>query len=255
MNKFDINKIKWVKGWNNLPEAYYPVKIPSVTHIINSLIPDPELDKWIKKVGKEEADKITEAASNRGTSFHIFLENFLTIYSKTKDSSKSLNFTQIESPKLLEKQKIPQNKIDEGRNLFYNFYYSEYVHQFENILALELGIYSKLSLYRGKLDIFYKNRIFGPSISDFKSANSLIKKGSIKEIKFKYQLGAYANALDEMYESKGIKINHASILCINTKKEELQEITCEGKELEKFKNDFKTLCHEFHIINKQQLFN
>jgi len=127
------------------------------------------------------------------------------------------------------------------------------VHQFENIIALELGVYSKLSLYRGKLDIFYKNRIFGPSVSDFKSANSFIKKESIKEIKYKYQLGAYTNALDEMYESKGIKINHASILCFNTKKDELQEIVCEGKELEKFKNDFKTLCNDYHIKNKQQL--
>jgi len=73
----DLTKIKWVKGKYGLPDAYYKLRIPSVTNIIGEMIPDPELDKWIKKVGKEEADKITEAASNRGTAFHFFFRKFL----------------------------------------------------------------------------------------------------------------------------------------------------------------------------------
>ena len=82
--------------------------------------------------------------------------------------------------------------------------------------------------------------------------NSQCKKGSVKELKYKTQIGGYASALDEMYESKGITVKIGSILCVNTKSDVLQEVVCEGKELEEYKEKFRSLVREYHIKNKQE---
>jgi len=249
---FNIKKVKWIKGWKGLPTAYYPIKIPGVTTVINDMIPDPEMEDWVKKVGQAKVDEILTLAGYRGTAMHLFIENFITIYAKSKDPSEALRITQTNTPKQLLEQKIPQNKIDEGRELFYKFYYSEFANAYNGLIAAELGICSPTLFYRGILDVFFTQKIFGPSLTDFKTSNGYIKKGSVKELKYKYQLGAYSNALDEMYKLKNLNIRWSSILCINTKTEELQEIICDGKELVHFKNEFKTLIKNYHIKYNQE---
>lgn len=250
--KFNPYHVKWTTGWKGLPEAYTKLNVPSVTKIINELIPDPEMEEWARKVGEAKAQEIMTAAGYRGTAMHLFIENFVNEFAKTKDASKSLAFTQVESPKELVKEKIPQYKIDEGRELFYKFYYSDFSNNYEDLIGSEIGIYSPTLFYRGLADVFYTNRVFGPAVTDYKTSNGYIKKGSVKELKYKTQLGGYANALDEMYKKKNIIIKRASILCINTKTEILQEVVCEGAELEKFKEDFKTLVIQWHKNNKQE---
>jgi len=247
--EFLIDNVKWIKGSHGLPECVHKIKIPSVSQIL-SLIPDPGWDEFVAKVGKEKANQILTSAGNRGSSMHIFLENFISKYSSSKDVSEALKYTQQESPKLLEIENIPKDKIEEGRDLFYKFYYSEYSNKYLDVLAIELGIYSPSLFYRGKLDILYKDKIFGVSITDFKSSNGKIKKGSVKELKYKYQLGGYVNAIEEMYASKKLKISRASILCVDKQNDILQEIELSGKELNEYKENFKTLVREFHKTNK-----
>lgn len=244
--------VKWTIGWKGLPEAYTKLNVPSVTKIINELIPDPEMEEWARKVGEAKAQEIMTNAGYRGTAMHLFIENFVNEYAKSKDASKSLLFTQTATPTELVKEKIPQYKIDEGRELFYKFYYSDYSNNYEDLVGSELGIYSPTLFYRGLVDVFYKNRVFGPAVTDYKTSNGYIKKGSVKELKYKTQLGGYAAALDEMYKAKKLLIKRASILCINTKTEILQEVVCEGAELEKYKQDFKTLVIQWHKNNNQE---
>jgi len=251
-SKFDIRNIKWTIGWKGLPEAYHKLNIPSVTKIISEMIPDPEMEDWARKIGEEKAKFILTQAGYRGTAMHTFIEQFIKTLSRTKDASEALKFTQLESPIILEKEGIPGNKIDEGRELFYKFYYSEFPINYQDLIGMELGIYSPTIFYRGLLDIFYKDRVFGPAVTDFKTMNDYIKKGSVKELKYKFQLGGYAAALDEMYKDKGIIIKRSSILCVSTKSEILQEIVCEGKELDEYKEKFKTLVKEWHIKNNQK---
>ena len=249
---FDITKIQWVKDDRGLPQPMYKIKIPSVTTILGEMIPDPEFDEFVAKVGKEKADQIMTAAGNRGSSMHTFIENFITKFNQTKDVSEALRFTQEESPRVLQLDSIPLDKIEEGRKLFYKFYYSDYPNVYSDMLAMELGIYSPTLFYRGKLDILYRDKIFGISLTDFKSSNGKIKKGSTKELKYKYQLGGYANALDEMYKDKGLIINRASILCVDKQSEILQETELVGKELQEYKDKFKTLIIEYHKKYNQE---
>jgi hypothetical protein len=249
---FNLRDVKWTTGWKGLPECYVKIKTPGVTSIIGSMIPDPEMEEWIRKVGQAKVDEILTLAGYRGTAMHLFIENFITTLSKTKDPSEALRITQTKTPGELKKEGIPDNKIDEGRELFYKFYYSDWSNSYMNLIAAELGIYSPSLFYRGKVDVFFGDRVFGPSVTDFKTSNGYIKKGSVKELKYKIQLGGYANALDEMYKEKGLIIKRASILCINTKTEVLQEVICEGKELQKYKEEFKTLVKEWHKTNNQE---
>lgn len=55
-----------------------------------------------------------------------------------------------------------------------------------------------------------------------------------------------------MYGNKNLEIKRASILCINTKLDKLQEIICVGKQLQEYKEKFKTMTKNFHIKNNQK---
>ena len=248
--QFNVKNIKWMKGWMDLPECYYRIKTPSVTGIINDLVPDPGIEQWIKDVGEEKAAAITKAAQHRGTAMHIFIEEFLKELYKTKDASKALRHTQVQAPLLLEKENVPSDKIDKGRDLFYNFYESDYANSFLELVGTELPIYSPFLFFRGKADVVFR-RTGKVASTDFKTASSYIEKGSVKEKKYKIQLGGYSLALDHMYKEKGIITNYASIISMHTKSQRIQVIECEGEDLEEKKREFETLAIEWHKNNNQ----
>ena len=75
-NEFDLRDVKWTTGWKGLPEAYVRIKTPGVTSVIGDMIPDPEMEEWIRKVGQEKVDQILTAAGHRGTAMHCFIEQF-----------------------------------------------------------------------------------------------------------------------------------------------------------------------------------
>jgi genome maintenance exonuclease 1 len=52
-------------------------KLPSVTTFLSHFKGD-SLAKWRKKVGEEEANKISKRASSRGTKFHSLMESYIT---------------------------------------------------------------------------------------------------------------------------------------------------------------------------------
>ena len=250
--KLDLTKVKWIVNKYGYPTPYYPLPCVSVSTILSEMIEDPEFDEWVRKMGKEKVDAIMKAAGDRGTAMHTFIEHFVNTYAKTKDVSVSLSFTQIESPKKLIEQKISPEKIIEGREMFYKFYYSEYSNKFTDLLSSEYVLYSPSLFYRGKTDVIYKDKLYGLAITDYKTSSDFIKKGSVKEYKYKCQLGGYGAALDELYKHKNVKVNKCSILCVNTKSEMLQEIEIIGTELEEYKEKFKTLAQNYHIRIKEK---
>jgi hypothetical protein len=60
------------------PEGFYP----SVTTILKATADMSGIDAWRARVGQEEADRILEAASSRGTILHKYLEDYFIEYSK-----------------------------------------------------------------------------------------------------------------------------------------------------------------------------
>ena len=239
-----------------MPEAYIRIKTPGVSSIINDQIPDPEIDKWIEEVGKEKSDEITQAAWHRGTAMHKFIENFIIKMKEVRDPGVALTYTLSVTPAMLSsvEENVPPHKINQGRELFYKFYYSDQSKAYTEILGTELNIYSPYYFYRGKTDWLYHQQLFGLSVSDFKTSSKLIIPGSIKEIKYKHQLGAYALGIEDMYKSKSkdVKINYASIICIQTNSDIVQSIECANEELEEYKEKFKTIVKQWHIKYGQQ---
>ena len=51
-------------------------KYPSVTTVLSSL-PNDAIEEWIKRVGKEEADRVRRVAGARGTAVHDIAEKYL----------------------------------------------------------------------------------------------------------------------------------------------------------------------------------
>ena len=53
-------------------------RLPSVTTILGATKNTEFLTKWKAKVGEQEADRIKNVSSARGTSMHKFLESYIT---------------------------------------------------------------------------------------------------------------------------------------------------------------------------------
>ena len=51
-------------------------KFPSITSVL-SAFPKPELYEWRRRVGEDEANRITRTSASRGTSFHTICETYL----------------------------------------------------------------------------------------------------------------------------------------------------------------------------------
>jgi len=248
----NINRdVEWRKGWHDLAEAYVKIKVPGVTSVIGDMIPDPGIEEWIKAVGKEAADKITQAAGWRGTAMHLFIENWLIEMKKSGDPSAALRFTQTESPPfLLKEEEVPQFKVDEGRKLFYNFIESEPASQYTKLIGTETSIYSPILFYRGKIDWLYEQQLYGLSVSDFKTTSKPIEPKSRKEEGYKHQIGAYALAVDHMMLKKDPtstkKVNYASIIAVHTKSSLVQNIALFDDELQEYKDRFETIVRGYH---------
>ena len=151
------------------------VSITSITSYINRQI----FINWRKKIGEEAADKITKAATSRGTDMHTLVENYL--------HNAELPQVQPLSEFLFKIAKTDLNKID-------------------NIHALEKSMYSKVLGIAGTVDCIaeYDGEL---AVIDFKTS----KKPKPKEWIDHYfvQCAAYACML---YEITGIMVKQFVII-------------------------------------------
>ncbi len=77
-----LNKYSYAQGTRTteLGSRNYDIagyRLPSVTTILGKTKDNTFLRDWIKKKGKEEAEKIKQASATRGTSMHKYLENYV----------------------------------------------------------------------------------------------------------------------------------------------------------------------------------
>ena len=151
------------------------VSITSVTSHFNKEI----FVKWRKKVGNEEADRITKAATGRGTDMHTLTEHYL----------KNENLPEVRpiSDFLFKIAKSELNKID-------------------NIYALEGPLYSKELGVAGTVDCIaeYNGEL---AIIDFKTSKKPKPRNWIEH--YFVQCMAYGCML---YEMKGIPIKKLVII-------------------------------------------
>ena len=149
-------------------------KLPSVTTILSRTKDQSFLKKWRDKVGHEEAERIFNLSSKRGTTMHKFLEKHI----------EGLGYEDL-TPIGREAAPMAQKIIDTGLSYVSQYYGSE-------VTLYYPGLYS------GTTDLVCRHNNLD-TIIDFKQANRPKQEEWIED--YYLQIAAYAMAHDYIHGS------------------------------------------------------
>ena len=210
------NKFNYPKSSRSIEDGlrkylFNDIKLPSVTSILQATKSEEDkasLENWMQRVGYAEAKRIKNEASNRGTSMHSYIEDFL------KGRINESFFESNENYKNMAKEIIEKGikgKLEEIYGIETTLHYPEKY----------AGTADLVGVYQGK-----------ESIIDFKQANKPKKVDYIQD--YFLQLGAYTLAHNVVYKTN---INSGVIL-LCTVDNLFQDFKIEGAELLMYQNLF-----------------
>ena len=197
-------------------------KLPSVTSILQATKSEEDkasLENWKQRVGYTQANKIKNEASNRGTSMHSYIEDFLR--GRINESF----FESNEQYKNMAKEIIEKGingRLEEIYGMEETLYYPKQY----------AGTADMIAVFEGK-DV----------VIDFKQSNKPKKIDYIQD--YFLQLGAYTLAHDVVHGTK----MKAGIILLCTKDILFQEFKIEGVELEMYQNLFLGRVKKFYEMN------
>ena len=198
------------------------IRLPSVTTILAQTKDQSYLDSWKAKVGHEEADRIKNLSSKRGTSMHKFIEKHIT--GEGYD-----DLTEIGTQAKPMAQKI----IDIGLTPITEYYGSE------------VSLYYH-GLYAGSTDLVCMHND-KETIIDFKQANKPKREEWIED--YYLQIGAYAMAHDQMY---GTNIEQGVIM-VCTPDLYYQEFKFDGPKMREYRHKFLKRLSQYYVQNKAEI--
>ena len=192
-------------------------RLPSVTTILGATKDQQFLKEWKAKVGEQEADRIKNLSSNRGTAMHKFLEHYIlgTGYD---------DLTEIGQKAKAMAQKV----IDIGLAPVEEYYGSEVTLYYPGLYA---GSTDLVCVHNGK-----------DSIVDFKQSNRPKKEEWIED--YKLQIAAYAMAHDYVHESS----IEQGVIMVCTPDLYYQEFVVSGAELRRYKHMFLKRLDSYHDL-------
>ena len=202
IEKYDYPSLKRI---NNSGKRLYNTpsgNLPSVTTILDKTKDKTFLIEWKKRVGEEEANRITKEASGLGTIFHKHLENYILGEERPNGNNYVYKLAKDMSEVVIEKGLVNINEI----------------------WGSEISLYYP-DLYAGTTDLVGVHD-GTPAIMDYKSTTKPKKEEWIED--YYLQCCAYALAHNELY---GTKINKIVIIMCSREKQ-YQEFICEGKKFE-----------------------
>lgn len=145
-------------------------KLPSVTTFLGHF-KKASIMEWRRRVGEEEANKISAKASRRGTKFHSLMESYL---------SNQEGF-------------LTEDLMPDVKQAFYDF--KSTVDRIDNIHYIETMLYSEALGLAGQVDCI--GEFDGvPSIIDFKTSNKIKKEEWIEN--YFEQCTCYSLMYEEM---------------------------------------------------------
>ena len=192
-------------------------KLPSVTTILAKTKDQEYLTKWKAKVGYEEAERIKNYSSKRGTSMHKFLEKHI-------QGSGHEDLTEIGQQAKPMAQKI----INVGLTPI-NYYYGS-----------EIMLYYP-GLYAGATDLVCEHNGMD-TIIDFKQANRPKKEEWIED--YYLQIAAYAMAHDYIHGS----MIQQGIIMVCTPDLYYQEFKFSGHVLRSWKHKFLKRLDQYYEL-------
>ena len=194
-------------------------QLPSVTTILKATQSEEDragIAAWKERVGHKEAERIKNEASNRGSSMHSYIEQFLL---------GKFNLDLLEENN--KSKKMATEIIDNGLK-----------NKLSEIWGAEATVYYP-GKYAGTADCIgiYEEK---ETILDFKQSNKPKKEEYIED--YFLQIGAYSLAHNTVYNSK---ITQGAIL-LCTVDGLFQDFKIEGNELINFQNKFLDRVEQFY---------
>ena len=193
-------------------------KLPSVTTILDKTKDKSYLDKWRAKVGNEEAERIKNLSSKRGTSMHKFIEKHIT-------GAGYDDLTEIGQQAKPMAQKI----IDIGLTPVTEYYGSEISLYYPGLFA---GSTDLVCIHNGK-----------ETIVDFKQANRPKREDWIQD--YFLQIGAYAMAHDYVHGSN----IEQGVIMVCTPDLYFQEFRFEGEQMREYRHKFLARLNQYYGTN------
>ena len=225
--KWNNNKFNYPKSIRSIENGmrkylFDDEKLPSVTSILQATKSEEDkasLELWKERIGHAEANKIKNEASNRGTSMHSYIEDFLR--GRINESF----FENNEQYKNMAKEIIEKGikgKLEQIYGMETTLYYPEKY----------AGTADLVGIYQGK-----------ETIIDFKQANKPKKIDYIQD--YFLQLGAYTLAHNVVYETKIT----SGVILLCTVDNLFQDFKIEGPELLMYQNLFLGRLKKFNEMN------
>lgn len=176
LNRYNVDNVRVYE----VPKNGETKKMVSITSITSNYKKE-FFDKWRKRVGLEEANRITKQSTNRGTDTHTLIENYL-----------------------LGKELEDEQKILPISKLLFNIVKSD-INRIDNIHCLESSLYSELLNVAGTVDTIAEfDGVL--SVIDYKTSHSPKPREWIES--YFVQAMFYAMAFYEMtgYKAKQLVI-------------------------------------------------
>ena len=189
---------------------------PSVTTILDKTKDKTFLFEWRKRVGEEEANRISKEAAGLGTVFHKHLENYIDNEERPNGSNFVYKLAKDMSDIIIEKG---LSNVDE-------------------VWGSEIGLYYP-GLYAGTTDLVGTHN-GDPAIIDYKSTKNPKKEEWVED--YYLQCCAYAMAHNELFETT---INKAVILMCS-RNLQYQEFIIEGEKFEEYCEKWTERLDEFY---------
>ena len=193
-------------------------KLPSVTTILARTKDQEYLQRWKQKVGYEEAERIKNLSSKRGTSMHKFIEKHIT-------GAGYDDLTEIGQQAKPMAQKI----IDIGLTPVSEYYGSEVSLYYPGLYA---GSTDLVCIHNGK-----------ETIADFKQSNRPKREEWIED--YFLQISAYAMAHDYVHGSN----IEQGVIMICTADLYYQEFKFDGEMMRKYRHQFLQRLSQFYGRN------
>ena len=197
------------------------VKLPSVTTILAKTKDQEYIERWKNKIGHEEAQKIYNLSSKRGTTMHKFLEKY--IQGTGYDDLTTIG--QEASPMAYKIIAIGLPPISE-------YYGSEVTVHYPG-------------LYAGSTDLVCMHNDM-ETIIDFKQANKPKKQEWIED--YYLQIAAYAMAHDYAYDSN----IRQGIILVCTPDLYMQEFRFQDADMRKWRHGFLKRVDQYYDLQRDE---
>jgi len=192
-------------------------RLPSVTTILGATKNQDFIKKWKAKVGEQEADRIKNYSSSRGTAMHKFIEHYVL-------GTGIVDLTRIGQ----EARPMADKIIEIGLAPVEEYYASEVTLHYPG-------------LYAGQTDLICSHNGM-ETVVDFKQSNRPKREEWIED--YYMQIAAYAMAHDYVYGSK-IK---QGVIMVCTPDLYYQEFKTEGLALRQWKHKFLKRLDMYHEL-------